>query len=151
MYNTAFTREQIGETTLDKARELSIALWNKEGTFDTKMKALRKFCKEVAPLYEIPVPRVRYNKMLNQMQVYGTSNYTLNAIMIGKFSLVTFLHEFRHQIQYKLWNMSERDFFNQELRDKMEEDARGWSVSIFYILHPDKYQKAVDNNRLVFK
>jgi hypothetical protein len=77
----------------------------------------------------------------------GNGVYSSNTItLINKFSVVTFLHEFRHHVQHQ-------SLADDVLRDRefLEVDARGWSLSLFRKACPKSYKNACDKGLLYYK
>lgn len=66
------------------------------------------------------------------------------TIFMFKISLITLLHEFRHQMQYQIGDLI--SLYNNDV----EEDARAWSCSLYYQTDPKRYAKAVGKGLLYF-
>lgn len=64
-----------------------------------------------------------------------------NEIHMSKPSIITLLHEFRHAMQAQ--------GFAGRFRDP-EEDARGWSLSLYYSAAPRSLERLVRENRVFF-
>jgi hypothetical protein len=63
---------------------------------------------------------------------------SLNIIIMNKFSIITFLHEFKHV----------KDI--NEGKRPSEENARGWSLSIIYQVNPNYLRTAVVRGTIKF-
>lgn len=62
----------------------------------------------------------------------------LNLIIMNKYALITFLHEFKHF----------KDIY--EGKRPNEENARGWSLSILFQVNPGYLKKIVEEGRVKF-
>lgn len=154
MYKDMFCREQINAIELEEARKLASVLWNVKSYPEDKIDAMIDFCKAICPSYEIKIPKLIFDRT---MEIHGIADRANNIIYLKNFSFVSFLHEFRHMTQGKrlinnfITNYPATvDHTLTELQFNMEEDARGYSVSVYYILFPDKYEKAVANHTLSY-
>jgi hypothetical protein len=75
--------------------------------------------------------------MKDDREVYYPSEETIG---LPKGSLVSFLHEFRHHMQkHRL-----------QANPDIEEDARGWSISMFAEAEPDYFRAAWEDGRIMF-
>lgn len=73
-------------------------------------------------------------------KVHGMGCYIpfQNKIIMNKYSLITFLHEFKHI----------KDFF--EGKRGSEDNARGWSLSVMYQVNPFYLRKIVAKGKVSF-
>lgn len=60
-------------------------------------------------------------------------------IAMSKISVTTLLHEFRHHMQHQGAAMIDPD---------LEEDARAWSLSLYYAVRPDLLKRLVNQGRI---
>lgn len=81
--------------------------------------------------YGIPVPSVQKGSR----EVYYVVQ---ERIELPRISIISFLHEYRHHMQ---------KYEKQHYLDK-EDDARGWSISLFAQALPDIFDKAWKNGRI---
>ena len=63
----------------------------------------------------------------------------------GELNLITVLHELRHYIQF---NSPIKVLFNTY--EDREEEARGWSSSLFYAIYPEKYMELANQGKIKF-
>ena len=113
--------------------------WNK-GSFESKMNDYRTLLTNLCAVYKVSIPQFFVNpKDKNLKAMRGFYNPANDVIGMHKFSLVTFLHEFKHMLQHKTGKIND------------EEVARGWSVSLFYQASPKAYERAVRKGLLLFK
>jgi hypothetical protein len=154
MYKDMFKESNIDAVFLAHAKELALELWSRKSNTD-KHVAIIDFCSKVCPMCDLKVPVVFIDRKL---PILGVADRKENVIVLKNFSFVTFIHEFRHLMQ---GNMSVNNFLKdssltvnsamKKISDSMEEDAIGFSVSVFYILFPERYEKAVAEGRLAYK
>ena len=132
--------------TVEATKELiKTGFWKKDSTVDDKILLCNKWLKAVSEVYEVEVPEFKFDQSKARYRqtgggIYDPCNKTITLFL--KFSLVTFLHEFRHHLQYQ------KDL--KMYKNHKEEDARAWSVSLFKIAAPNSYEKAVENRTLHF-
>lgn len=81
---------------------------------------------DIADVYDMPHPR---GPIESDHEWYRPATETIG---LPKPSLVSCLHEFRHHMQYN---------GKQHYNDK-EDDARGWSVSVFKMALPSHFDSA---------
>jgi len=63
------------------------------------------------------------------------------ALVMHRPSLMTFLHEFAHYLQKTGRLFGSRD------QDELEAEARSWSHTVFFVMSPYQYKKAVEKRR----
>lgn len=63
------------------------------------------------------------------------------AIILHRPSLMTFLHEFAHFLQI------EGKLFGSRDSNEREAEARNWSHTVFFVMSPYQYKKALENRR----
>jgi len=113
------------------------------GTNEEKTMKYKKLLEALCRHYSLtPVPSLIVDTKKQDFYLQKTAGFfddSRNMIALRKFSLVTLLHEFKHFMQIK------------SNRPNTEDNARGWSVSLFYRASPKLYAKAVKNGLLLFK
>lgn len=109
------------------------------GTDEEKKVKYIALLNKLCAIYSVSVPRFAVepnNQTL--IESHGVYDITDDIIKMPKYSVVTFLHEFKHMIQHK------KDKPNNE------EIARGWSISLFYRASPKHYRIAKRKGLLLF-
>jgi hypothetical protein len=153
-----FSKEYFEGAELEATKTLMEKIWS--GTKEDKLNAMKEFLEAVCSMYNIPVPEIMIVEQLKNLQLAGIAQPDKNRIVLCNYSFVTFLHEFRHMAQQSMalknfLNIDDLDLpFNSAMNQisiAKEEDARGYSVSLFYILAKEKYEKAVEEGKLAFK
>lgn len=120
--------KNIKPATITAIREYwKLGYWNgndkhKKETFDN---LLRKLC-EIYKIQKIP-----YIKIDTRLKKYGCYIPSLNIIIMKKYSLITFLHEFKHA----------KDYFDG--KKCKENNAIGWSLSLMYQVNPRYFFRIV--------
>jgi len=94
---------------------------------------LRRTAEDLSEFYNIPPPAGGVH--FGSRECYWVVE---ERIEIPKISIISFLHEYRHHMQ---------KYGKIHYRDK-EDDARGWSISMFAYANPEKFDKAWRNNRI---
>ena len=111
-----------------------------KGTREELMTKYETLLKKLCEIYKVTVPTLVVDEQSVRLQAgRGCYNHVLNQIEMPKFSLVTFLHEFKHMLQHK------------KHKPQSEVVARGWSLSVFKQASPKHYRRAVRKNLLLFK
>lgn len=114
-------------------------------TGDVAAKATR-WVDRSAQVYGIDSPTVRF---VDPTQAYGAGCYrpAANDILLPKASATTLFHEFRHAVQaFKPEVMVPARFGG----DPLEEDARAWSLSLFFQVRPERFATMVRAGRIWF-
>lgn len=106
-------------------------------TQEEKLNLLTQLKNQLVQLYNIDNCGLRI--VPNYPGVGGYSPFR-KEIIINKCSLVTFLHEFRHHIQFCL-----------RLDCDKEEDARGWSHACYFLATPRLFETAVRKGIIIFQ
>jgi hypothetical protein len=143
-YALMFNANQIGEPIIEATRELMTKIWRQPK--EVRIEGINRFIDVVSEYYGVSDNKPRFEIIRGSLgrQMYkitggGQYNPQNNTIILyKKFSLVTFLHEYRHALQHLTGNILG------------ERDARGWSVSLFFLADPDRYFRAVQNGWLHF-
>ena len=117
---------------LNKKAIKLISVMINEGSFFKRDKSTKEILlniinQELSKIYHIKTPYLEFNA--ENDGYYNQDDNTIN--LNSKLSLVTFLHEFKHAIQYL------KGLPNNE------EIARGWSLSLFYLASPKHFENAV--------
>lgn len=107
------------------------ALWNTDR--DGALEMLQALAAELADVYDVPTPDVEWD---TREVYYGGPE----RIGLPRPSLVSFLHEFRHHLQQH----------GRQANSDIEEDARGWSISLFAEAEPDYFDRAWRDGRIWF-
>lgn len=143
-YSTAF--KNIDKRTIEATKKLvKSGLWKKDLSTDHKVKICNEWLQTVSEIYKIEIPEFRFDPSeILYMQTGGGvyEPWAKRITLFKKFSLVTLLHEFRHHMQYQM----DLSLFRKD----HEEDARGWSVSLFKAATPKSYKNAVEKWLLHF-
>jgi hypothetical protein len=109
-----------------------------EGTDDEKQDKFERWLRQVANVYGIPAPQLEIAD--DPLTLLMAGGYQAGAMTLPKFSVLTMFHEFRHHMQFcGVGRASE--VYGQDRA--MEEDAAGWSCSLFYTSRPTLFRKAV--------
>ena len=102
-----------------------------------------KYISDISKIYNVETPTVVLSNWLSD------SMYVENMVLLKKLSIVTTLHEFRHYLQDKgRIEKTYTKFFPYESLIGKEEDAIGWSHSLFRLSSPKLYRMALRGNRL---
>lgn len=126
-YHTRFNN--LHDTAVRCVDEAAPALWN----VDQWQAELQELASQLADVYDVPKPEVKHD----DREVYYRNSETIG---LPNASLVSFLHEFRHHMQKH----------GRQANDDIEEDARGWSISMFAEAEPDYFQQAWEDGRIMF-
>lgn len=105
-------------------------LWNQDD-WEGHRAVLQGLAERLADAYGMPVPEVEHDRR----EVYSPGR-----IGLPRPSLVSFLHEFRHHMQRH----------GRQANPDAEEDARGWSISMFAEAEPEYFDKAWRDGRIWF-
>lgn len=76
----------------------------------------------------------------NEHAGHGFYNQLTNEIHMSYPSIITLLHEFRHAMQHQRCAGDWRD---------AEDDARGWSLSLYYLAAPRTLERLVREGRVL--
>lgn len=111
---------------------------------DTVAKAQR-WVAQVATVYRIDAPTVRH---VSAEQAAGLGCYRpwSNQILLPYASATTLFHEFRHAMQHHGWAMVPARYGGPQ----PEEDARAWSLSLFYRARPQRFARMVRADRILY-
>lgn len=125
--------KQIDTRTIRAVRRII-----KKGLFKAKpelrLELLKQLNKELSKIYNVEEPKIIADNCCGD-GMYAPFGDTI--CLNNKLSLVTYLHEFKHQLQHK------------KERANNEEIARGWSISVFYRATPTLYENAVKKGLII--
>lgn len=122
--------KNIKQEVISSVAELSLGLWRLDQI--AALDRLNTIGLRLSAIYHIPTI---LSLELGTREVY----YYTGRIELPKISLISFLHEYRHHMQIA--------GNKQHYRDK-EDDARGWSISLFAQALPDMFDRAWQNGRI---
>ena len=87
-------------------------------------------------IYSIPICKIELKE--RTISSNGLFSPTQNKItLFKKASLVTYLHEFKHYLQFA------------KKRKQNEKVARGWSLSLFYLADKKAFKRAVEKGYIL--
>lgn len=104
---------------------------------------MRDWLRVAAAAYEIQIPRL----VLTPRAGSGLYMIATNEIAMAEPSVVTLLHEFRHAMQnFRVTRRAAR----RMSYDRAEDDARGWSLSLYYRVAPRSLKRLAAEGRVFF-
>jgi hypothetical protein len=142
-YHTRFAAEQFPEGLIEATRQLMTKIWRQPK--EVRREGIETWLRTASELYNVPVPtfdiiqgdagRIMY------MRTGGGQYFPdeQKIVLYKKHSLTTLIHEFRHHLQYCVR-------YNGDL----EEDARGYSCSLYYLSDSERYMRAATEGKLWF-
>lgn len=99
----------------------------------------------VSEHYNMEVPAVVHNPHAGAGYYLGL----VNEIHMSKPSIITLLHEFRHAMQAQgKAGPSFRPDLPEDARGGVEDDARAWSLSLYYAVAPRTLKRLVTEGRV---
>jgi hypothetical protein len=107
------------------------------GTAEEKQAKFERCLQQLSEAYGMRVPTLHISDP-EHAHGSGFSDPQANHIELPHYSVVTFLHEFKHIMQAQLGH------------PQNEEVARGWSISLFYKAAPKHFKKAVERAIIFF-
>lgn len=129
------------------------------GTDEDRFQKFARWLVKASRGYGVPTPtlEVRDARWLRtRLGVYRPGSETRGGydllhengpiIYLSKYSVLTLFHEFRHHLQ-------EHGFLPEGNRGTLEEcenDARGWSCSLFYKVKPRYFRKLVREGKIMY-
>jgi len=129
----------IKEETILLVRDFLLNKKAWKGTREELMAKYKTLLAKLCEIYNVTVPELVVNERSVVLQACsGYYRPPINQIGLPKFSLVTFLHEFKHMLQHKKHN------------PQSEIVARGWSLSVFKQASPRHYERAKRKGLLIF-
>lgn len=127
-YHTRFSPSPEAVNAVDS---ILPALW--ESDRDVALSLMDNLAGQLADVYDVPTPGVEYGPFPRYVPLDG-------RVYVDKPSVVSFLHEFRHHLQAH----------GHQRHSNSEEDARGWSVSVFAAAAPDDFDQAWRDGTIMF-
>ena len=122
--------------TVDATRRL-IRGWS-TATDEAKWEKSRQWLDEVSPIYGMTAPKLKVQERGVGIGLYHASG---NTIYMPYPSITTLLHEFRHAFQHSHPSRMVRD---------IEDDARAWSLSLYYRVAPRTVRRLAAEGRILF-
>lgn len=113
---------------------------------EENLRKMRNWLKDVSEIYQINFP------MLQVVANAGAGCYSpqANKIFIKKLSVVTLLHEFRHALQAQGRAPQYVQGTPPEERGGFEDDARAWSLSLYFKVAPRTFKRLATENQIFF-
>ena len=135
-YYKMFSKDMIKQETIDAVREIIKAGLFREKNIELKKPFITKLNKDLCLIYNFSETKITY-----QENFYGTGGYcpSKDDIILNKPSLVTFLHEFYHRLAHK------------NSLNNSEDNARGWSISAYYLAAPNLCVDAINRGLIMFQ
>ena len=111
-----------------------------------KLAKAQRWVDTVAAIYGIDAPTVA---IVEPAECSGMGCYlpTSNQIRLPKVSVTTLLHEFRHAMQHLTPCRMVQAIYGDA---RHEEDARAWSLSLFWLVRPDRFARMVSAGRILY-
>lgn len=123
---------KVKATVIKKVREMI-----KDGFYknkDKKLEVLKQLSCYIANEYEVSVPDL-------MLDFNDNNHYCGGEIVIESLSIISFLHEFRHHLQYQA-GVGYHGL-------TIEQDARAWSMRIYSKAVPKMFEKAVKDGKVI--
>lgn len=89
---------------------------------------------QLCAIYELPLNNIIF---INTPLCICNYNHLTNNITLNKTSLISYLHEFKHYLDIK------------KTGNTTEENARGWSISAYFIATPELCKKAIKKGLII--
>lgn len=108
------------------------------GSLNERKEKFRLLNRALAETCGVAVPDLRFQALDGASS--GRSHYTPadhRITLMGKLSVVTFLHEWRHAWQYVKWGRCS------------ERDACWWSINLFRTVWPAQYRRLDHSNHML--
>lgn len=121
--------------TLDATRRL-IRDWTSVGV-DGQWEKSRQWVAEVSVIYQVTPPKLKKTAWAGQ----GCFSPSTNTIHMAYPSITTLLHEFRHAYQHS---------HPSRMVDDVEDDARAWSLSLYYRVAPRTVRRLASEGKILF-
>ena len=134
-YHLAFSRLKSAllpsTDSLFRSRPSLLAMTDAERVFED-------WLSHASSAYDLPKPNFRWDSTAEDGGG-GVYYPQRQEIVMSKVSITTLLHEFRHHLQHHGAAMIDPD---------LEEDARAWSLSLYYSVRPNLLKKLVQQGRI---
>lgn len=112
---------------------------------DDRWAAMRAWLVIVSERYRMVTPNLVNDRRAGS----GYYRRDTNTIYLSKPSIITLLHEFRHAMQSQgAAGPSFRPDRDMEERGGVEDDARAWSLSLYYAVAPRTLKRLVSEGRV---
>lgn len=101
---------------------------------------LSRWLEDVSTQYQVAAPTLAWDPAV--FPAFGGGLYTMEdqLIRMSHVSVITLLHEYRHHLQHQGAPMAYPD---------IEEDARAWSLSLYYSTRPRLYARMARAGRFI--
>lgn len=143
-YHKRFRR--FNRSTVDATRRLMLG-WG-QASQEERTEKMQAWLTDVSLIYELPRPDLTVNASIDNSGWYSPRG---NLIVLPKPSIVTLLHEFRHAMQ--AWGRAGAHFrraARAEERGGFEDDARAWSLSLYYLVAPRTFRRLAREGQIFF-
>lgn len=111
-----------------------------------KLAKAQRWVDTVAGIYGMDAPTVA---IVDPGECSGMGCYVpaTNQILLPKVSVTTLFHEFRHAMQHSATCTMVEAIYGDS---RHEEDARAWSLSLFWIVRPERFATMVASGRILY-
>ena len=134
----------FNQKTVDATKEL-MKNWG-DGTEENNLAKMKKWIQEVSEIYQVNFPMLKIVKYAGE----GCYSPLVNEIYMARLSIVTLLHEFRHAMQAQGKAPQYSRNRHLEARGGAEDDARAWSLSLYYKVAPRSFKRLATQNQIFF-
>lgn len=125
----------IKKLTIENIRLIiKSGLFKKDTTLEQKQMLICELSDKLCMVYNLQPVMIKWQ---DNFFGVGCYNHVDNSITLNKPSLVTFLHEFYHYMAIK------NELVNTE------DNARGWSISAYYLATPKLCTKAIEKGLII--
>jgi len=131
-YNTMFKRNDFKLDAILAVR-LAIKAGLFRETLENKQIIIAQLNEKLSSIYNLDVLPIEYDEFYS-----GTGAFCRTHIILNKTSLVTYLHEFAHYLAYAT-----------QCFENSEKNARGWSISLYYVSTPKLCTKAIEKGLII--
>lgn len=138
MYYEHYSKESFSKETINETLKLG---------FNPSVEEIMSYVLFLNEKYEINNVKLKITHQENEINKSGGCyiDYKKEIIFFGKINLITVLHELRHYLQF---NSAIKPLF-KTYQDR-EEEARGWSSSLFYSMYKEKYLSLAEQGKIKF-
>lgn len=138
MYYNFYKSGSFSKELLDRTKELGL-----EPTID-EINSYVEFINKKFDIKDVKLTLIQEkDNIKNSRGCY--IDYKKEIRFYGDINLITVLHELRHYIQF-----NGKIKFMFKTYHQREEEARGWSSSLFYALYPDLYEELSKQGKIKF-
>lgn len=138
MYYQMYDTNKFSKKLLDKTKEL---------TLNPDLSLIDDYLDFIVSHYNISKDKPK-TTLEDKKSNLGRGCYirkTNEIILYGNIELITVLHEIRHFIQFNTIMQPLLTTYQER-----EEDARGWSSSLFYAIYPTEYLELANKGKIKF-